>query len=71
MERRVAAARFAVGGIKLRFPLHRVQIRDLHLVAGIAQPLHREIADGAVERGGFGVGVDEKDVHDGGFHCKR
>ncbi|MNC52472.1 hypothetical protein D3C75_1018200 [compost metagenome] len=52
-------------GIDLRLPLHGMQVGHLHGVAGALQVLNREGLQGAIERGGFGVGVDKQNVHGG------
>ncbi|MNT16198.1 hypothetical protein D3C72_1512880 [compost metagenome] len=53
----------AVAGIERGFPVHRIQVRDLDGVAGRFEALDREILQRAIERGGFGVGVDDQYVH--------
>ncbi|MNT60207.1 hypothetical protein D3C72_1977710 [compost metagenome] len=64
MKGGIAGPRLAVGRVELCLPLHRVQVRNLDRVPGIAQALQCEVADRAVQRGGLRMGVDEKYVHD-------
>jgi hypothetical protein len=49
--------------IERRLPLHRVEIGHLHFVPGLREALHHEVFERAVERTGFGVGVDEEGFH--------
>ncbi|MNO09069.1 hypothetical protein D3C81_2320380 [compost metagenome] len=42
-----------------------MQVGHLHGVAGALQVLDGEGLQGAIERGGFGVGVDKQNVHGG------
>ncbi len=51
-----------VVGVEGGVPLHRVQVGDLHLVPGGAQPGDREVAQRGGERAGLGVGGDDQDA---------
>ncbi len=65
IEARIGPACGIVVGVERRFPLHRVQIGNLHRVPGFLEMPEREILQRAVQRFRLGMGIDQQDVHIG------
>lgn len=61
----------AVVRVENGFPVHGVQVRQLDVVACGFKPLDRKIPECAIQRSGFGVGMDEQYIHGRGSISKR
>jgi len=63
VEARGGVARGEIVGVERGLPAHGVQVGYLHGMAHGHQALEHEAVERAVERGGFGVGKYQQDVH--------